>query len=41
MFGLKLKFGFRQGLLEGWLRVSVGFVLGFMLSWFGVYGCLV
>jgi len=35
-----VKFGFRQGLLEGWFRVSVGFVLGcslglgFMDAWF-------
>ena len=32
-----MKFGFRQGLLEGWFRVSVGFVLGSMYSWFGVW----
>ena len=35
-----MKFGFRQGLLEGWFRVFVGFVLGcslglgFMDAWF-------
>ena len=32
-----MKVGFRQGLLEGWFRVSVGFVLGSMYSWFGVW----
>jgi hypothetical protein len=27
---IKVKFGDRQGLLESWFQVSVGFVLGFM-----------
>ena len=28
MFGLKLKFGFRQGLLEGFFRVALRFLEG-------------
>ena len=37
-----MKFGFRQGFLEGWFRVSVGFCFRVyvVLVW-GVYGCLV
>ena len=39
-FCLRLSEGIGRG-CEGWFKVSVGFVLGFILFWFRIYSDLV